>query len=210
MARNVRDPGLFYPGADAAEEIERRTASPVPGGSGLPKRRGFWSRRTALRWAGWGTIMALLAQASAGFGVFFWPKKVGAFGGEVNAGAVADMKIGDVKLVNEGKCYVSRVPEGVLALWWKCPHLGCTIPWKEQDVPEAGPPGEGDLPFAQQGRFLCPCHRSRYNRYGQIIAGPAPRPMDRFPLRIENGRILVDTGSAITRAAASAEEAVQA
>ncbi len=185
MARNVRDPGLFYPGADAAEEIERRTASPVPGGSGLPRRRGFWSRRTALRWAGWGTIMALLAQFTAGFGIFFWPKKVGAFGGEVNAGAVADMKIGDVKLVNEGKCYVSRVPEGVLALWWKCPHLGCTVPWKPND------PSEDSL--AGSGRFNCPCHGSIYDRYGNIVFGPAPRPMDLFQVAIREGRIYINT-----------------
>jgi cytochrome b6-f complex iron-sulfur subunit len=185
MARDVRDPGLFYPGADAAEEIERRTASPVPGGSALPRRRGFWSRRTALRWAGWGTIMALLGQATAGFGIFFWPKKVGAFGGEVNAGAVADMKIGDVKLVNEGKCYVSRVPEGVLALWWKCPHLGCTVPWKPND------PSEDSL--AGSGRFNCPCHGSIYDRYGNIVFGPAPRPMDLFQVAIREGRIYINT-----------------
>ena len=185
MARDVRDPGLFYPGADAAEEIERRTASPVPGGSGLPVRRGFWTRRTALRWAGWGTIMALLAQFTAGFGIFFWPKKVGAFGGEVNAGAVADMKVGDVKLVNEGKCYVSRVPEGVLALWWKCPHLGCTVPWKPND------PSEDAL--AASGRFNCPCHGSIYDRYSNIISGPAPRPMDLFPAEVREGRIYVNT-----------------
>ena len=185
MARNVRDTGLFYPGADAAEEIERRTASPVPGGVGVPVRRGFWSRRTVLRWAGWGTIMALLGQMTAGFGIFFWPKKVGAFGGEVNAGNVADMKIGDIKLVNEGKCYVSRVPEGVLALWWKCPHLGCTVPWKPND------PSEDSL--AASGRFNCPCHGSIYDRYGNITFGPAPRPMDLFPVSIREGRVYVTT-----------------
>ncbi len=197
MARNVRDTGLFYPGADAAEEIERRTASPVPGGSGdasIPVRRGFWTRRTVLRWAGWGTIMALLAQFSAGFGIFFWPKKVGAFGGQVNAGDVAGLQVGDVKLVNEGKCYVSRVPEGVLALWWKCPHLGCTVPWKPND------PSMDAL--APSGRFNCPCHGSIYDRYGNIIAGPAPRPMDLFPVEIREGRIYVNTNptTAIVRA----------
>ena len=190
MARDVRDPGLFYPGADAAEEIERRTASPV-GGSGVPVRRGFWTRRTALRWAGWGTIMALLAQAGVGFGTFFWPKKVGAFGGEVNAGNVADMKVGDIKLVNEGKCYVSRVPEGVLALWWKCPHLGCTVPWKPND------PSMDTL--ASSGRFNCPCHGSIYDRYGNIIAGPAPRPMDLFQVAVREGKIYVNTNPTTAR-----------
>jgi cytochrome b6-f complex iron-sulfur subunit len=184
VAKDVKDPGLFYPGADAAEEVQRRTASPVPGG-GLPVRRGFWNRRMLLRWAGWGTIMALLGQWSVGFGTFFWPKKVGAFGGEVNAGEASALAVGDVKLVNEGKCFISRVPEGVLALWWKCPHLGCTVPWKPNE--------ESADSLAPTGRFSCPCHGSIYDRYGNIIAGPAPRPMDLFPVEIREGRIYINT-----------------
>ncbi len=201
MAKTARDAGLFYPGADAAEEIDRRTASPVPGGGGLPARRGFLTRRSVLRWAGWGTIMALLTQWTVGFGTFFWPKKVGAFGGEVNAGAVDDMKVGDVKLVNEGKCYISRVPEGVLALWWKCPHLGCTVPWKPNDVSEDS--------LASSGRFNCPCHGSIYDRYGNIVTGPAPRPMDLFPVEVREGRVYVTTNptTAIVRSGVSPSDA---
>jgi cytochrome b6-f complex iron-sulfur subunit len=74
-----------------------------------------------------------------------------------------------------------------------------------------GPPDGGDLAFTDKGRFKCPCHGSIYNRYGQIIQGPAPRPMDRFPIKIENsGRINVETGPAkvISRAVASASDAV--
>lgn len=185
MDHASRGQGLFYPGAEAAEEIERQTASPVPGGSGQPVRRGFWTRRTALRWAGWGTIMALLAQFGVGFGTFFWPKKVGAFGAQVSAGNVTDYKVGDVKVVQEGKFYVSRVPEGFVALWWKCPHLGCTVPWKPND------PSEDAIEPA--GRFNCPCHGSIYDRYGQIISGPAPRPMDLFPLEVRDGKLFAST-----------------
>jgi cytochrome b6-f complex iron-sulfur subunit len=74
-----------------------------------------------------------------------------------------------------------------------------------------GPPDGGDLAFIDHGRFKCPCHGSIYNRYGQIIQGPAPRPMDRFPLNIDGtGKITVDTGpaKAISRAIASADDAV--
>lgn len=186
MARDVRQGGLFFPGADEAAEAARRAASPNPGAD-LPVevKRGFWSRRMVLRLAGWGTLLALVGQWLAGFGLFFWPKKVGAFGGEVNGGNVADLQIGDVKVVQDGKCYVSRVPEGVLALWWKCPHLGCTVPWKPDD------PTMDSL--AAKGRFNCPCHGSIYDRYGQIITGPAPRPMDLFPVQIRDGRVYIDT-----------------
>jgi cytochrome b6-f complex iron-sulfur subunit len=74
-----------------------------------------------------------------------------------------------------------------------------------------GPPDGGDLAFIDNGRFKCPCHGSIYNRYGQIIQGPAPRPMDRFPLKIDpSGKITVETGPSkvISRAIASAEDAV--
>lgn len=201
MAEDVRREGLFYPGAEIAEEIERRTASPREGGAEpISVKRGL-QRRTIFRWAGWGTIMLLLAQWSAGFVGFFTPKKVGAFGGEISAGAVTDFQVGDVKVIQEGKFYISRVPQGVLALWWKCPHLGCTVPWKPDD------PSMDQL--ANKGRFNCPCHGSIYDRFGQIVQGPAPRPMDLFPTEVRDGKIFVTANptKAVTRAVADGSDA---
>ena len=186
MASQAPQQGLFYPGAEAAAEAERRSASPNPGADApVEVKRGFWTRRTLLRFAGWGTLLALLAQWTVGFGVFFWPKKVGAFGGEINAGNVSDYQVGDVKLIQDAKAYMSLVPEGFVALWWKCPHLGCTVPWKPED------PTMDSL--APKGRFNCPCHGSIYDRYGNIIQGPAPRPMDVFPVTIRDGKVYIDT-----------------
>jgi len=197
---STRELGLFIPPEKVAElrELERIEQE--------QKRK--ITRRLTLRWLGWGAILALLGQWSIGFALgFFWPKKTGAFGATVTAGTVDELKVGDVKMNREGKFYVTRVPEGFLALWWKCPHLGCTVPWREND-----PVMDGDTAFADKGRFNCPCHGSIYNRYGQRIAGPAPRPMDRFPVRIDGGKILVETGptKAIMRPVATGDEAVQA
>jgi cytochrome b6-f complex iron-sulfur subunit len=197
MADSARGEGLFYPGAEAAQEIERRTASPRPDAEPIARKRGVWSRRALLRWAGWGAILAILGQFTVGFLAFFWPRKVGAFGGQVNAGAVDELQVGDVKVVQEGKFYLSRVPEGVLALWWKCPHLGCTVPWKPDDPSMDSVGGKG--------RFNCPCHGSIYDRYGQIVAGPAPRPMDLMPTEVREGKIYVDTNptKVVTRSVAN-------
>jgi cytochrome b6-f complex iron-sulfur subunit len=202
MASQAPEQGLFYPGAEAAAEAERRAASPNPGADiQVEVKRGFWTRRTLLRFAGWGTILALVGQWLVGFGVFFWPKKVGAFGGEILAGNVTDFNVGDVKLVQDAKSYVSMVPEGIVALWWKCPHLGCTVPWKPDD------PSMDDL--AAKGRFNCPCHGSIYDRYGDIIAGPAPRPMDVFPVTIRDGKVYIDTNPthAVMRTSDTVKEA---
>src|SRR5437667_246857 len=130
-----------------------------------------------------------MAKTSPGLGVFFPPEKGRPLPG----------------------LYVTRVPEGFFALYWKCPHLGCTVPWAAQDPAMPGPPDGGDQAFTDKGRFKCPCHGSIYNRYGQIIQGPAPRPMDRFPVKIESsGKIVVQTGPsiAISRAFADAKDAV--
>jgi cytochrome b6-f complex iron-sulfur subunit len=69
--------------------------------------------------------------------------------------------------------------EGILALWRKCPHLGCMVP-----------------PLcSERHRFQCNCHQSTYNVLGEKLElGPAPRGMDRFPVRIDaEGTLIVDT-----------------
>ena len=74
---------------------------------------------------------------------------------------------------------------GLLALWKKCPHLGCTVPYR------------ADFNFlGRTGWFRCPCHGSTYTKEGGIlVAGPAPRPMDLFEIRVqEDNSIVVNTG----------------
>lgn len=56
-----------------------------------------------------------------------------------------------------------------------------------------------DVSYTKQGRFHCPCHNSIYDRYGQIISGPATRPMDRFPISVDENKLVVDTGQPIIR-----------
>ena len=66
--------------------------------------------------------------------------------------------------------------EGFVALYQKCPHLGCRVPWCQTSQ-----------------WFECPCHGSKYNRVGEKKGGPAPRGMDRFSLEVSGGSIVVDT-----------------
>jgi cytochrome b6-f complex iron-sulfur subunit len=139
--------------------------------------------------AGWGTLLALIGQWLFGFGVFFWPRKTGAFGGEIRVGAVSDFEVGEVERIQEGKCFLSCVPEGFLALWWKCPHLGCTVPWRPE-FSFVDPATNAET----RGWFRCPCHGSTYNYAGVRVFGPAPRSMDRMEVTISGGRISVNTG----------------
>jgi menaquinol-cytochrome c reductase iron-sulfur subunit len=55
-----------------------------------------------------------------------------------------------------------------------CPHIGCGYRWDGQDR-----------------KFHCPCHGSVYSMNGQVLGGPAPRPLDELPNKVEEGRVLV-------------------
>ena len=66
--------------------------------------------------------------------------------------------------------------QGVVALYQKCPHLGCRVPWCETSQ-----------------WFECPCHGSKFNRVGEKTGGPAPRGMDRFPFDVVGGKIVINT-----------------
>lgn len=127
---------------------------------------------------------ALFGQAGVALLNFFKPRiEPGAFGGIVVAGQVEEFEPGTVSHVLGGRCYISRLEDGgFLALWQRCTHLGCTIPWREAE-----------------GQFNCPCHSSLFDTVGEVISGPAPRPMDLFPIEIVEDQVLVNTGEPIQR-----------
>src|SRR5690348_14312 len=129
------------------------------------------SRRDFLRLTMLGSLGVMSLGGIGAFLAYFWPRKIGTFGSKISAGTLDDIKDGDVLMFREGKFYISRYQEPalgkdvIIALYWKCKHLGCTVPWKP------------DESFgANQGIFHCPCHGSIYLRTGQNVAGPAPAP----------------------------------
>lgn len=130
------------------------------------------------------SLFALIGQASNAFIKFFQPRiPEGAFGSKVVAGQLAEFKPGSVSHIQKGRFFISHLEdEGLLAIWHRCTHLGCTVPYREDE-----------------SRFHCPCHSSIFNKNGEVVSGPAPRPLDIFPIEIVDGEVIVDTGLAITR-----------
>lgn len=59
-----------------------------------------------------------------------------------------------------------------------CTHLGCRVRW----IPE-------------QGEFFCPCHNGVFAKNGSVVAGPPPRPLDRFESKVENGILYIKRGA---------------
>jgi cytochrome b6-f complex iron-sulfur subunit len=138
---------------------------------------------------------------------FLYAASAGGFGGKVNAGAslqdVLDYNADNKQpyYVPEARTYLvpypkadvpkaKKVPQyapvipgmeqGLVALYQKCVHLGCKVPWCQTSQ-----------------WFECPCHGSKYNRVGEKRGGPAPRGMDRFVLEVSGNSIVVDTGTVI-------------
>ncbi|CAN5345399.1 hypothetical protein BH23CHL1_BH23CHL1_01340 [soil metagenome] len=158
---------------------------------GGPRR---YPRRTFVRNTVLGSVALVLAQLGGGFLAFFWPLTTGAFGTEIIVPGSAIPEVGGEPYRDQaGKFFLINNEDGLLALYWKCPHLGCTVPWNEGS-----------------GEFQCPCHGSVYDRQGVLVAGPAPRPMDLMAIIPgEGGSITVDTGDITERAVYEPSQSTQ-
>ena len=158
------------------------------------------------------TLMStgLLTFAAAGFVAFLWPTAVPVFGGKVNVGKLNDIlasirsnsgffyassarsyitiypseALPKAKGVKEYKPLLDGMEAGVVAMYQKCPHLGCRVPQ-----------------CASSQWFECPCHGSQYNRVGEKKGGPAPRGMDHFAVTVgASGDVIIDTSTVFTGA----------
>ena len=91
-------------------------------------------------------------------------------------GNIEDFPPGTVTPDRINKLYIVREKDGgFLALSIVCPHLGCSVLWDET-----------------KKQFDCPCHSSAFDREGVVLSSPAPRPLDYFPVIIEEGKVKVD------------------
>lgn len=101
----------------------------------------------------------------------------------VVAGPVDRFKPGSVAAFPRGRFYLACLEDGgFLALSRECTHLGCTVPWVEDE-----------------SRFVCPCHASIFDIRGVVISPPAPRPLDIYPVTIENNVVKVDVNKVVKR-----------
>jgi cytochrome b6-f complex iron-sulfur subunit len=111
----------------------------------------------------------------------------------IDAGQVNWFKPGDVKAIPEAMLYLACLDDGsFIALSKTCTHLGCTLTWDDE-----------------QQKFVCPCHGSTFARNGLVLTAPAVRPLDYYPVRIENNLIRINVGSPIKREAFDPSQATR-
>jgi cytochrome b6-f complex iron-sulfur subunit len=165
-----------------------------------PKAKVVISRRDFFR----SGLLASLGVFTAQFGgaslAFLWPKLSG-FGSILTVpDTLADIKdqiqstkapyyygAGRFYLINytgsgdkSGGPYTGITASGLMALYQKCAHLGCRVP------------------FCDQSRwFECPCHGSKYNYAGEWQLGPAPTGLHRFKVIVDGDAVKVDTATVI-------------
>jgi cytochrome b6-f complex iron-sulfur subunit len=159
-----------------------------------PSRRAFLRNALAISWLG----------VLGGFGgatlAFLWPSLRGGFGAQLEV-ASQDAILEFIRERREpypfpaGRAYLveydpaddpagtyADITDGarVMALYQVCVHLGCKVPW-----------------CASSQWFECPCHGSRYNRWGEFEGSPAPRGLDRFAVTVDDGMVIIDTSTII-------------
>jgi cytochrome b6-f complex iron-sulfur subunit len=205
----------------AAPAAERRPARPGAGAApagpptavvaaGRQPGQPAVSRRSILRFGFWSGLGAIVAGAAACGVDMLYPRNVAGFGGRVSVDPSEVPQPGEKRPIQRGRFWLVNLTEeqggpGVLALWWKCPHLGCTVPWKETFIwPDATTGAD------KQGWFRCPCHGSTFTDAGIRVFGPAPRSLDTMKLEVgSDGRIVVDTGNTTNGAPDNPDRAVR-
>lgn len=166
------------------------------------------SRRSFMRRMLGAGVGLLSLEFIGGSLAFLWPQAADGLGVEYRVGTLADLAAafpswtsGTPAEFRPARAFLVNMPaatalaggsptsvpdpraDEILALWRRCPHLGCMIP----------------AACETRHRFQCYCHQSTYTILGEKLElGPAPRGMDRFPVRFDgDGILIVDTREVI-------------
>jgi len=128
------------------------------------------SRRELLHYI-WAVLVGAFALAVAGIGAKFSLPRPGRgeYGGVIDVGPVTDLPEPGSAPASfpEGRLWIVRTDDGLVALNKVCTHLDCLVGWDELE-----------------GQFVCPCHGSKFEVDGTFVSGPAPRSLDRYAMQI--------------------------
>ena len=137
------------------------------------------SRRDFLGLATAGTVILSALTALAGIlrltkaNVYYEESK------KFKIGKPENFPVGLVKSLEDQKVFIFSDSEGLHAISKICTHLGCIVA-----LTDSG--------------FQCPCHGSKFNRQGKVIAGPAPRPLPWLEIsQSVEGSLVVDAAKEV-------------
>jgi cytochrome b6-f complex iron-sulfur subunit len=185
----ARRAAATFRAAAAGRLPERREEAPRERPAPRPVSRREFFRQSLLA-----SVGLFTAEFGAATLAFVWPNLRGGFGAKIDLGLTPDAVKQQIQADRQpfyfgaGRFYLTEydgesaeeygAAEGLLALYQRCVHLGCRVPFCEQSQ-----------------WFECPCHGSKYNLAGEYRDGPAPTGLERFQVSVENGMVVVDTGT---------------
>ena len=140
--------------------------------------RNLWSRREFFGFAGWGAFLSGIGLGLLGFLRMLFPRVLFEPSPIFIAGKPSDFVEGEVseKYKEEQRVWILRGEGRIIAIQAICTHLGCTPRW-----------------LGLEGKFKCPCHGSGFKKDGINFEGPAPRPLERLAIHLNNeGEIVID------------------
>ncbi len=132
-----------------------------------------------------GIVSAALGLPALAYLLF--PPKISRASNWVDAGSAGELKVGQpeeftfrkvqvdgwkVKSDKATAWVVKLTENDIVAYSPSCTHLGCAYHWD-----------------AEKNQFLCPCHTSVFAIDGKVVSGPAPRPLDRYEVRLEGNEL---------------------
>ena len=136
-------------------------------------------RRSVLRWLVRG-FLSLWGLAAAGVGIsFLKAPDAGERPSEstVKCGAFSTLAVGSARFIRHGTdpLFVVRASETeVVALSAICTHLRCVLQWDDE------------------ARIIrCPCHAGSFDKSGNVLSGPPPRPLRTHPAEVRADEIVV-------------------
>jgi len=145
-------------------------------------RRGFTVRAIY----GLASVMGLALSAPAAMYIFAAPKSKKETGW-VDAGNIAELHPGAPQQISvlrlrvdgwkirteKDTAWIVKKGDGTLTAFSpRCTHLGCAYRWQKD-----------------ADKFVCPCHGSTFSITGEVISGPASRPLDRFQTKVEGSQL---------------------
>lgn len=145
---------------------------PIPLEQVDPHRRAFL--QGALKILG-----GILVLELGGAGVLFLRSRSldGTFGGLINAGPITNFTPGSVTEFEDGNFFlICTTDGGFMAIYRRCPHLGCTVEW-----------------IGEKDKFYCPCHSASFDHNGEYQTSIVSRSLDTFPILFEDGMVKVNT-----------------
>jgi len=88
-----------------------------------------------------------------------------------------DVPVGEAKEIvfnNTPAIVINRPGKGFIALSKVCTHLGCLVEYEKG-----------------KKRLFCPCHAGIYDLEGNVVSGPPPKPLPKFPISVEGEKIII-------------------